>query len=315
MKLTVSKKVLKIVNDQNAISRIDSIVDDWLCRFNATLHQTLSSAGDVPASFADLFHSNSFWRDALALSWQLQTIVGATDILNSLPAAAAKAGISAITLDPQATAPRLVTRAGSDAIEAFFTFTTDVAHCRGILRLNADDSHPNQYRAWTFFTAIGALIGFEEKTDRNRPTGQSYSRDFRGPNWLDKRLAAASYETHDPAVLVVGGGQAGLAIAARLTQLGIDTLIVDKNNRVGDNWRNRYHALTLHNQLHVNHLPYMPFPPTWPTYIPKDMLALWFASYAAAMELNFWTQCEVTKASYDNKAKRWQVALRTAEDG
>ena len=132
------------MNDQNAISRIDSIVDDWLCRFNATLHQTLSSAGDVPASFADLFHSNSFWRDALALSWQLQTIVGATDILNSLPAAAAKAGISAITLDPQATAPRLVTRAGSDAIEAFFTFTTDVAHCRGILRLNADDSHPNQ---------------------------------------------------------------------------------------------------------------------------------------------------------------------------
>ena len=116
------------------------IVDDWLCRFNAALHQTSSSAGDAPAGFADLFHNNSFWRDALALSWQLQTVTGATDILNSLPAAAAKAGISEITLDPQATAPRLVTRAGSDAIEAFFTFTTDAAHCRGILRLNADDS-------------------------------------------------------------------------------------------------------------------------------------------------------------------------------
>ena len=294
---------------------IGPIVDDWLCRFNAALHQTSSAAGDAPAGFADLFHGNSFWRDALALSWQLQTISGAKDILNSLPAAATKAGISAITLDPQATAPRLVTRAGSDAIEAFFTFTTDAAHCRGILRLNADDSQPDHYRAWTLFTAIDALIGFEEKTDRNRPTGQSYSRDFRGPNWLDKRLAAASYENHDPAVLVVGGGQAGLAIAARLTQLGIDTLIVDKNSRVGDNWRNRYHALTLHNQLHVNHLPYMPFPPTWPTYIPKDMLALWFESYAAAMELNFWTQCEVTKASYDDKTERWRVALRTADGG
>ena len=294
---------------------IGPIVDDWLCRFNAALHQTSSAAGDAPAGFADLFHDNSFWRDALALSWQLQTISGAKDILNSLPTAATKAGISAITLDPQATAPRLVTRAGSDAIEAFFTFTTDAAHCRGILRLNADDSQPDHYRAWTLFTAIDALIGFEEKTDRNRPTGQSYSRDFRGPNWLDKRLAAASYENHDPAVLVVGGGQAGLAIAARLTQLGIDTLIVDKNSRVGDNWRNRYHALTLHNQLHVNHLPYMPFPPTWPTYIPKDMLALWFESYAAAMELNFWTQCEVTKASYDDKTERWRVALRTADGG
>ena len=315
MKLAVSKKVLKIVNHQNAISNIDSIVDDWLCRFNAALHQTSSSTSEAPAGFADLFHDNSFWRDALALSWQLQTVTGATDILNSLPAAAAKAGISAITLDPQATAPRLVNRAGNDAIEAFFTFTTDAAHCRGILRLNADDSYPDHYRAWTFFTAIDALIGFEEKTDRNRPTGQSYSRDFRGPNWLDKRVAAATYENHDPAVLVVGGGQAGLAIAARLIQLGIDTLIVDKNNRIGDNWRNRYHALTLHNQLHVNHLPYMPFPPTWPTYIPKDMLALWFESYAAVMELNFWTQCEVTKASYDDNAGRWQVALRTADGG
>jgi len=315
IKLALSTKVLKIVNDQNAISMIDSIVDDWLCRFNAAMHQTSSSAGEASAGFADLFHDNSFWRDALALSWQLQTITGATDILNSLPAAAAKAGISAITRDHQATAPRLVNRAGSDAIEAFFTFTTDVAHCRGILRLTADDNHPDHYRAWTFFTAIDELIGFEEKTERNRPTGQSYSRDFRGPNWLDKRLAAASFENHDPAVLVVGGGQAGLSIAARLTQLGIDTLIVDKNSRIGDNWRNRYHALTLHNQLHVNHLPYMPFPPTWPTYIPKDMLALWFESYAAAMELNFWVNCEVTNANYDDKAERWQVVLRTADGG
>ena len=303
------------MNDQNAISMIDSIVDDWLCRFNAAMHQTSSSAGEASAGFADLFHDNSFWRDALALSWQLQTITGATDILNSLPAAAAKAGISAITRDHQATAPRLVNRAGSDAIEAFFTFTTNAAHCRGILRLTADDNHPDHYRAWTFFTAIDELIGFEEKTERNRPTGQSYSRDFRGPNWLDKRLAAASFENHDPAVLVVGGGQAGLSIAARLTQLGIDTLIVDKNSRIGDNWRNRYHALTLHNQLHVNHLPYMPFPPTWPTYIPKDMLALWFESYAAAMELNFWVNCEVTNANYDDKAERWQVVLRTADGG
>ena len=108
--------------------------------------------------------------------------------------------------------------------------------------------------------------------------------------------------------------QAGLSIAARLTQLGIDTLIVDKNSRVGDNWRNRYHALTLHNQLHVNHLPYVPFPPTWPTYIPKDMLALWFESYAAIMELNFWTDTEVTAGTYDENSKLWDIAL-TIKDG
>ena len=93
-------------------------------------------------------------------------------------------------------------------------------------------------------------------------------------------------------MLVVGGGQAGLAIAARLKQLRIDTLIVDRELRIGDNWRKRYHALTLHNQVQVNHLPYMPFPPNWPVYIPKDKLANWFEAYAEAMELNFWTGTE-----------------------
>ena len=88
---------------------------------------------------------------------------------------------------------------------------------------------------------------------------------------------------------MVGGGQAGLSIAARLKQLGVDTLIVDRHERVGDNWRNRYHSLTLHNEMHVNHLPYLPFPPTFPTYIPKDKLANWFEFYVEALELNFWT--------------------------
>ena len=98
-------------------------------------------------------------------------------------------------------------------------------------------------------------------------------------------------------MLVVGGGQAGLSIAARLTQLQVDTLIVDREARIGDNWRNRYHALTLHNQVQVNHLPYMPFPPSWPTYIPKDKLANWFESLCGGMELNYWTGTEFVSGS------------------
>jgi len=114
-------------------------------------------------------------------------------------------------------------------------------------------------------------------------------------------------------VLVVGGGQAGLSIAARLKQLQMDALIVDRWRRVGDNWRKRYHALTLHNQVHVNHLPYMPFPPNWPVYIPKDKLANWFESYAEAMELNYWTGTEFESGAYDEKDQRWSVLLRRAD--
>jgi cation diffusion facilitator CzcD-associated flavoprotein CzcO len=293
-----------------------ALASEWINAFN----QSLAAAPQSPDAAAHLFLTDSYWRDALGVTWQLDTMVGGDAIVTALRENATRVGLSDLSLDDTASPPQWVNRAGTDAIEAFFRFETKAAIGRGIVRLcpttepAATGNSDRQWAAWTLFTAIDQLKGHEEKLDRNRPTGSSYSRDFRGPNWLDKRLAAQKYEDRDPAVLVVGGGQAGLSIAARLTQLGIDNLIVDKNNRIGDNWRNRYHALTLHNQLHVNHLPYMPFPPTWPTYIPKDMLALWFESYAAAMELNVWTDTEMTSGSYDEANQLWDITL-TGKDG
>ena len=138
-------------------------------------------------------------------------------------------------------------------------------------------------------------------------------RDFGGENWLDRLNNARAYADRDPAVIVVGGGQAGLSIAARLHQLGVDTLIVDRHQRIGDNWRKRYHSLSLHNEVHVNHLPYLPFPPTFPTYIPKDKLANWFESYVESMELNFWTGTELVGGSYDEASRQWRVTLRRSD--
>jgi len=158
------------------------------------------------------------------------------------------------------------------------------------------------------------LIGFEERLGRSRPKGESYSRDFSGPNWFDQRQVASAYQDREPTALVVGAGQAGLSIAARLGQLQVDTLVVDQNQRIGDNWRNRYHALTLHNQVQVNHLPYLQFPPNWPTYIPKDKLAGWFEAYADTMELNCWTATEMEGAIYNEENRRWEVRLRR-DDG
>ena len=153
-------------------------------------------------------------------------------------------------------------------IEAIFCLETKLGQGSGVLRLLPSSKNNYPLKAWTFVTVLDQLSGFGEQLGRKRPKGDAYSRDFQGPNWLDERNTAIAYADRDPAVIVVGGGQAGLSIAARLRQLNVDTLIVDLEKRIGDNWRSRYHRLTLHNQLHVNHLPYMPFPPSWPAYIP-----------------------------------------------
>ncbi|MDP1586013.1 MAG: NAD(P)/FAD-dependent oxidoreductase [Bradyrhizobium sp.] len=282
-------------------------VENWLAQFE----DALAKPGD--GALKALFHPDSYWRDVLALSWTLQTINGRDAILETLTSQAAGAAPSGFAIDPDRAAPRRVRRAGTSSIEAIFKFETAIGRGDGILRLIPDTGDGNRLKAWTLLTALQELKGFEEQLGAARPRGNAYSRDFRGPNWLDSRKASADYADRDPAVLVIGGGQSGLCIAARLKQLQVDTLIVDREERIGDNWRKRYHALTLHNQVQVNHLPYMLFPPNWPTYIPKDKLANWFESYVDGMELNFWTGTEFEGGSYDETAGRWTVTLRRAD--
>ncbi|HUL94087.1 MAG TPA: NAD(P)/FAD-dependent oxidoreductase [Burkholderiales bacterium] len=277
----------------------DAPVSRWLAEFEKAL------SGPDTQPLEALFLPDSHWRDLLAFTWRVQTVSGVGEILDALKRTAERTRASGFEVDRQRTPPRRVTRAGTEVIEAIFRFETVCGRGIGVVRLS-----PESARAWTLLTALGELKGFEESVGSRRPRGEAYSRDFRGPNWLDRRRSAAAYADRDPAVLVVGGGHAGLSIAARLKALNVDALIVDRESRIGDNWRKRYHALTLHNQVHVNHLPAMPFPANWPVYVPKDKLAGWFEAYAESMELDFWTGSEFSGASYDEGKGRWTVVLR-----
>jgi putative flavoprotein involved in K+ transport len=276
---------------------------EWLAGFAAAL------ASVNAAALRELLLPDCHWRDVLALTWRIGTVSGREAVVEALRRHAAQARPSRFELDPSRTPPRPATRAGAKCIEAIFRFETALGRGSGVLRLLPG----GEPRAWTLLTALDEIKGHEERIGGRRPTGQVYSRDFSGPNWLHKRKIAARYADREPAVLVVGGGHAGLSAAARLTQLGIDTLVVDRWPRVGDNWRRRYDALTLHNQVHVNHLPYLPFPPNWPVYIPKDKLANWFEAYAEAMELNYWTGTEFERGRYDEAAGRWRASVRLAD--
>ena len=240
------------------LDRTDDIsiaADNWLAQFEEAVGKPDA------ALLKTLFHPDSYWRDVLALSWNIQTLNGRDAILKALPPLARSASPSGFAIAPDRAAPRKVMRAGTHAIEAIFKFETKVGRGSGIIRLIPDADDGNRLKAWTLLTELGELKGFEEQLGVARPRGNAYSRDFRGPNWLDLRKASAGYADRDPTVLVIGGGQSGLSIAARLKQLNVDTLIVDREKRIGDNWRKRYHALTLHNQVQVNHLPYLHFPP------------------------------------------------------
>jgi cation diffusion facilitator CzcD-associated flavoprotein CzcO len=257
-----------------------------------------------------LFANDCHWRDILAFNWNLHTTSGAAAIARRLTSTLAYMAPRGFSLAPGRTPPRHVERAGVEVIETILSFETSVGPCSGVVRLVSESGG---LRAWTLMTALDEIRGHEDPANGRRWQEVDWKRNFGGENWLDRRKRARSYADHDPAVLVVGAAQAGLTIAARLTLLGVDTLVVDREARIGDSWRRRYHALTLHNETRVNHLPYMPFPRSWPVFIPKDMLGNWFELYAKAMELNVWTRAELTSGGWDEKAGCWGVVLKRGD--
>jgi cation diffusion facilitator CzcD-associated flavoprotein CzcO len=293
----------QLVIEKAVVQPEKQYVEQWLGRLDIALQS------GSRASLAALFAVDGHWRDLLAFTWSITPKQGAEDIAALMTAQQSTTKARGFALAEGRTPPRRVQRAGIDVIEGIFRFETHVGRGFGVVRLLASDPA----KAFQLMTSLHELRGFEEKIGKRRPTGEAYSRNFGGTNWKDQRIADQRYDDREPAVLVVGGGQAGLSIAATLGRIGVDTLVIDRHERVGDCWRKRYHSLALHNSTEVNHLPYMPFPPSWPIYLPKDMVADWFELYASAMEINFWTSTELARAAYDDSEGRWQAVVRHAD--
>uniref|UniRef100_A0A9E7ZU05 NAD(P)/FAD-dependent oxidoreductase n=1 Tax=Bosea sp. NBC_00436 TaxID=2969620 RepID=A0A9E7ZU05_9HYPH len=279
------------------------LIQTWLSNFERALE-----AGDKNA-LKGAFAEDSHWRDLLAFTDSITPHEGPEAIVGRLCERQPAAGAANFLLAADRAPPRRVTRLGIPSIEAFFSFETRVGRGHGLLRLVAAEPE----KAWAFMTSLEELKGHEEPVNERRPSGSAYSRNFGGDNWSDLRRAEQAFADREPAVVIVGAGQAGLSIAARLRLLGVDTLVIDKMARVGDVWRQRYHSLALHNQINLNHLPYLPWPQSWPTYLPKDMIAGWLETYAWATECNVWTETTLVSGEFDEAAGVWNARIRKAD--
>ncbi len=279
------------------------VADDWIGRL-----QCLLNAGDADG-VAGLFVEECGWRDLVAIDWTISTVRHRSGITDLLRRRLDRVGPVAVEREPDRQPARSV-RAGTECIECFLQVRTRFGSGRGVVRLVPDPERAGGYLAWTLSTALQTLTGFEEINGHRRPSGYECELEVPGSNWLDYRIRSAAYTDHDPDVLIVGGGQAGLGLAARLVQLQVDSLVIDKWPRIGDNWRQRYHTLHLHNETWTCHLPYMKFPDTWPTYLPKDKLANWFEFYVDSMDINYWVCTEFVSGEYSEQDGRWTVVVR-----
>ncbi|MCO8146681.1 NAD(P)/FAD-dependent oxidoreductase [Rhodovulum tesquicola] len=254
--------------------------------------------GDIDRAVG-MFADECYWRDLVTFTWNIKTVEGKQQVADMLRHQLA-------TTRPRGwdLAEHEIPTEADGITTAWITFETDLARGYGLMRLRDG-------RIWTLLTTMVELKGHEEPRGFARPLGAKHGAGKHRTTWKEEREAEErdlGY-TKQPYVLIVGGGQGGIALGARLRQLGVPTIIVEKNDRPGDSWRNRYKSLCLHDPVWYDHLPYIKFPENWPVFSPKDKIGDWLEMYTKVMELNYWTRTTCKSAGYDEAAKEWTVVV------
>ncbi|MEZ4620225.1 MAG: NAD(P)/FAD-dependent oxidoreductase [Caldilineaceae bacterium] len=266
----------------------------WL----ATLDGALTHS-NIPSALA-LFADECYWRDRLAFTWNIVTMENRDEIRDMLAATLDTTQPSAWTLTEPATEK-------DGVVEGWFSFETAVGRGRGIFRLK-------EGRCWTLLTTLQELKGFEEQAGPRRAMGADYGVTKGRKTWLEERQEEEAHlgYSEQPYCVIIGGGQGGIALGARLKRLNVPTLILDQHERAGDAWRKRYRSLYLHDPVWFDHLPYLPFPDHWPVFAHKDQMGDWLEMYTKVMALNYWSSTRCHHAAYDEATQEWTVTVERA---
>ncbi len=270
------------------IMMLSRVVEDWIEQIN------LMFKSENFAVLNSLFATQCFWRDRLAFTWNIKTMEGREAIARML----AQAPPAHFELAEE---PKEV----DGFLTAWLDFETDQGRGKAHLRLKDG-------LAFTLLTSLEELKGFEERQGATRDLGTVHGAVKNRETWAERKLAedAALGDTVQPYCVIIGGGQGGIALGARLKRLSVPTIILEKNARAGDSWRNRYRSLVLHDPVWYDHLPYIPFPAHWPVFTPKDKMGDWLEIYVKVMELNYWSSSECVSALFDDATQEWALNVR-----
>jgi putative flavoprotein involved in K+ transport len=269
-------------------------VSEWLSRIGTALDRKDCSAA------ADLFCNECYWRDLISFTWNIKTLEGKVEIEAMLAATVSVVHPGHWQIAGEATEENGVTA-------GWLTFETAVARGKSYLRLKAS-------KCWTLLTTMLELKGLEEKRGATRRLGVQHGVLKNRKTWLEQTIQedAELGDATQPYCVIIGGGQGGIGLAARLKRLEVPTIIIEKNNRPGDSWRKRYKSLCLHDPVWYDHLPYLPFPDHWPVFSPKDKIGDWLEMYTKVMELNYWHSTVCLSAQYHEDTQDWTVTVDRA---
>ncbi|KAK2762373.1 flavin-containing monooxygenase [Colletotrichum kahawae] len=246
-------------------------------------------------AFADLFLEYGVWRDKLSFTWDQRTFNFRPAILKAardlLPTTKAS-NFAFLTPAP------VVDRPYDDFAQLQFvvSFETDLVVASAVIKAVLTKEG---WKIYTMHTVAEQLKQFPERAPADGHMTGTIS-------WEAQR--AKEVDAADPEILIIGGGQNGLALAAWCKALGLNCLIVERSEEVGDVWKKRYEYLSLHFPHWADDLPFFRYPKQWPTYTPAQKQGFYMSWYASALELNIWTKSTVIETAQDDQGA-WAVKI------
>ncbi|MBB6125347.1 flavin-containing monooxygenase [Sphingobium subterraneum] len=278
-------------------------VQGWLSAFESAL------GGQDVDTLTALLSDPAYFRDNGALTWDYRQFHSREASVDVLLAAAREVEPHNFRISSVWPAPRVMEGSDPVMIEAFADF--DTKHGKGVLLFHAIwDESRSTVKGRALYTRLEDLNAI--KPTAPYPRGRGFEQSYPGETWKQHRDAERRFEREDPEVLVIGAGQAGLVSSAFLKKFGVSVLNIDRHEKVGDSWGKRYESLYLHNPIEMNEFPFLPFPPHYPEYLPKDLIAEWLELYARYMDLDVWTSTEFCSAEFDENTRRWSAVVRPA---
>ena len=233
-RLGVSPSSLSTAIDTKAIA------SSWL----SSLENAASASPPSISGILALLLPDGFWRDMFALTWDIRTFAGHDKIGKFLEDRLALNKVKGFKLKEDF--PPKLARPFEDVawIIFMFEFETEVGVASAIVRLvPLPDNDLLQWKAHVVFTNLESLLAFPPKVGHRRDPQPNHGK------WAAQREREVEFTDADPKVLIIGAGQSGLDVAARLKFFDVPSLVVEKNAKVGDNWRQRYEALCLHDPV------------------------------------------------------------------
>jgi putative flavoprotein involved in K+ transport len=298
------------------------IATKWLQKIQSILyHPNVDDFIVTKELVSQLFVSGTltkipFWRDMVAFTWNIITLEGTQQITEFLQNGYTNNCHGFRTYDWILDMNQEIIYDGTENIEFWSTFQTEAgtgrAHVRLVLIHDDDDDHDHQnQKCWKAHTLLTTLQSLHVRpwttAPLNRPVGIQPGVVPNRIYWHDEQQQPSAPSS--PYVVIIGAGQGGLSLAARLQHLGTPYVVYEAGNTPGTSWNNRYPSLHLHDPAYYNHMPYIPFPNTWPIFCPRNKIATWMESYAHILDLNVQCNTLVLRAVQDELTLLWKVDI------